>query len=228
MGSPSASNGIPNPLPDQATFGKFNNIGFAILYFLSQMQTATLVRVEACTNAGGLSPVGTVDITPLVNQLDGQGNPIPHVTIFNVPYLRIQGGTNAVILDPVAGDIGLAVFASRDISKIKATKAQGNPGSLRQYDFSDALYVGGMLNGSPEQYVMFASDGIKIVSPAKITLQAPSIVLEGALDQSGGDVTIAQKLTVTQDVIEGTDSISLVHHKHTSASPGSPTSEPLP
>ncbi len=194
MGSPSASNGIPNPLPDQATFGKFNNIGFAILYFLSQMQTATLVRVEACSNAGGLSPVGTVDITPLVNQLDGQGNPIPHVTIFNVPYLRMQGGTNAVILDPVAGDIGLAVFASRDVSKIKATKAQGNPGSLRQYDFSDALYVGGMLNGVPTQYVRFSSTGIEIVSPTDLKFRVGSVSIEiteaGAINLISGAASI--------------------------------------
>jgi hypothetical protein len=224
----SSPNGIPNPLPYQSTWGQYNNIIFAVLQAISKIQTATLVRVEACTNSGGLSPVGLVDITPLVNQLDGEGNPIPHVTIYNVPYLRIQGGANAVILDPQPGDLGLAVFASRDISKIKSTKAQGNPGSLRQYDFSDALYVGGMLNGVPQQYVQFSSSGIKILSPDTITLEAPNIVIKGTLAQSDGNVTIAQKLTVTEDVLGGTSSISLVHHTHTSASPGSPTSEPLP
>ncbi len=223
-----SSNGIPNPLPPNATWGQFNNIGFAILQLIGKIQTATLVRVESCTNSGDLSPVGMVDITPLVNQLDGQGNPVPHVTIYNVPYLRLQGGTDAIILDPKPGDLGLAVFGSRDLSKVKSTKAQANPGSFRQYDFSDALYVGGMLNGTPEQYIQFASDGIKIVSPATITLQAPNIVLKGALAQSDGDVTIAQDLAVTGDVTAGAAPISLVHHKHTSAPSGSPTSEPLP
>ena len=45
------------------------------------MQTATLVRVESCTNAGGVSPVGFVDVTPLVNQLTARDSPTPHVTI---------------------------------------------------------------------------------------------------------------------------------------------------
>lgn len=133
------------------------------------MQTATLVRVEACTNDGELSPVGFVDVTPLVNQVDGAGNPTPHVTIFGLPYSRFQGGTSAIILDPQAGDIGVAVFASRDISKVKSTKAQANPGSLRTYDFADGIYLGGLLNGTPTQYIRFTDSGIEIVAD---TIQA--------------------------------------------------------
>ena len=222
MGSPSQASGVTlGALRPWSTWGEYNNIMFAVLQAISKLQTATLVRVEACSNAGGLSPVGTVDITPLVNQLDGSGNPTPHVTIYNVPYLRIQGGANAIILDPQVGDIGLAVFASRDISKIKTTKAQANPGSFRQYDFSDALYVGGILNGVPSQYVQFSSDGISIVSPDTITLTAANIVLNGPVAQSGGNVTIAE------DVIAGSAAISLVNHTHTSETPGTPTSPPL-
>jgi phage baseplate assembly protein gpV len=102
----------------------------------------------------------------------------------------MQGGTSAVILDPQAGDIGVAVFASRDISKVKSTKAQANPGSYRQYDFADGMYLGGMLNGVPLQYIRFGSTGIELVSPDTITLTAPNIVINGAVTQSGGDVSI--------------------------------------
>lgn len=163
-----------------STWGKFNNISFAISQLLSKIQTATLVRVVACSNNGGLAPVGTVDVSPCVNQVDSAGNSYPHTTIFNVPYLRIFGGNNGngIILDPQPGDIGVAVFASRDISSVKNTQAPANPASARQYDFSDALYLGGMLNGgTPTQYIQFASDGIKIVSPAEISGKAPVIQL---------------------------------------------------
>lgn len=148
---------------------------FAVQQALAKMQTATLVRIEKCTNAGGLSPVGFVDVTPLVNQLDSQGNPTPHVTIYNVPYCRLQGGANAIIIDPEKGDIGLCVFASRDISKVKSTKKQANPGSFRQYNFADGLYIGGVLNATPAQYIQFSSTGIKIFSPTKIDVVAPII-----------------------------------------------------
>lgn len=160
-----------------STWGEFNNIAFLVQQAIGKLQTATLVKIEKCTNSGGLSPVGFVDVTPLVNQLDAAGNPTPHVTIFNVPYFRLQGGKNAIIIDPEKGDIGVAVFASRDITKVKATKDTANPGSFRQYSFADGLYLGGMLNAVPEQYMQFSAEGIRIHSPVKIKLDAPDIQL---------------------------------------------------
>lgn len=199
-------------LQPSTTWGEYNNLMFAVTQALGKLQTATLVQVMACANSGGLSPVGTVDILPLVNQVDGSGNPTPHVTIYNVPYLRIQGGQNAVILDPQVGDIGLAVFASRDISKVKATKAQANPGSWRQYDFSDGMYVGGMLNGVPNQYVQFSTSGLALVSPTAISLTAPAISLNGP-------VTASSTITASGDVsAEGT---SVHTHKHGGVATGS-------
>lgn len=161
-----------------STWGDFNNFSFMVQQALGKMQTATLVKIVSCTNSGGLSDVGYVDVIPMVNQLDGAGNPTPHVTIFNVPYLRVQGGANAVIIDPEPGDIGVAVFASRDLTKVKNTRANGNPGSKRQYSFSDALYLGGMLNGAPTQYVQFNTSGITIHSPTQVKLEAPTVLIE--------------------------------------------------
>lgn len=42
------------------------------------------------------------------------------------------------------------------------------------------------------------------------------------------DVQVNQTLTATTDVVGGAEEISLVDHTHTSESPGSPTSPPLP
>jgi hypothetical protein len=165
-------------MPLQAALGEFDRMAFMVQQALGKMQTATLVRIEACTNAGGLSPVGYVDVTPMVNQLDGQGNPTPHVTIYNLPYFRLQGGANGIIIDPQKGDIGVAVFASRDISQVKSTKKQGNPGSHRQYSFADGMYLGGMLNGTPTQYVQFSAAGIRIHSPTQVKLDAPDVLIE--------------------------------------------------
>lgn len=148
---------------------------FLISQALARLSTSTLVRVVAVTNAGGVAPVGFVDVQPLVNQLDGAGNAVPHAVLHNLPYFRLQGGTDAIILDPKVGDIGIAVFASRDISAVKASKAQANPGSWRSHDMADGLYVGGLLNGTPVQYVQFTAGGINLVSPTKVTITAPQI-----------------------------------------------------
>jgi hypothetical protein len=148
----------------QINYGDYNAISFAIQQALGKMQTATLVKIVSCTNDGDLSPVGMVDVLPLVNQLDANGQPTPHITVHKLPYMRVQGGSNAVIMDPQPGDIGLAVFASRDISKVKNTKDQANPGSWRQYSFSDGIYMGGMLNGTPTQFIQYLPSGINITS----------------------------------------------------------------
>jgi hypothetical protein len=149
-----------------------------IQQMLANVQTAALVQVRACSNDEGISPAGTVDVQILVNQIDGQGHPTPHVTMYGLPYLRVQGGANAVIIDPQIGDIGIAVFASRDITNVKSTKAQANPGSYRMHDFSDGMYLGGILNGIPTQYVQLSSSGISIVSPAAVTIKALAVNAE--------------------------------------------------
>lgn len=148
---------------------------FMVRMLTGKMATATLVRIISCTNSGGLSPVGFVDVQPLVNQVDGNGVPVPHGVIHNLPYFRLQGGQNAVIIDPQPGDIGMAAFASRDISSVKANRAQANPGSARRFDMADGMYFGGLLNGTPIQYVQFSAAGITITSPTAITLNAPTI-----------------------------------------------------
>ena len=182
MPSPSSqSNQIPTGRQQASTpWGDFNRLQFMVNQEIRKLQTSTLVEVVAVNNTGALAPVGFVDVRPLVNQVDAVGNPVPHVTIHNLPYLRIQGGANAIVIDPEVGDIGVALFASRDITKVKATRKAGNPGSLRQYSFSDGMYLGGMLNGTPSQYVQFNASGIKIHSPLKVTLDAPDVVINAS------------------------------------------------
>lgn len=201
----SDANGIPSgQLKPSSTWGEFNNMAFMVQQALAKMQTATLVRIESCTNSGGLSPVGYVDVTPLVNQLDGQGNPTPHVTIYNVPYFRLQGGANGVIIDPQKGDIGVAVFASRDISQVKTTKKQGNPGSHRQYSFADGMYLGGMLNGAPTQYIQFSAAGIRIHSPTQVKLDAPDVLIQAQtveINASTSTTVTTPTFTVNGDAV---------------------------
>jgi hypothetical protein len=158
----------------------YNESLFLIHQVLSEVSTAKLVQIKAVTNNGGVSPVGFVDVLPLVNQLDGERNAVPHGIVHNVPYFRLQGGTNAVILDPQVDDIGLCVFSDRDISAVKNTRAPANPGSFRRFDMADGLYIGGYLNGVPSQYVQFSPAGISVVSPTKVTLQAPLVEIDAS------------------------------------------------
>jgi hypothetical protein len=178
---------------DANSYGSpYNENLFLILQVLATVSTAKLVQIQSVTNNGADSPVGFVDVLPMVNQLDGENNAVPHGVVHNIPYFRLQGGANAVILDPQVGDIGLCIFSDRDISAVKNTKAVSNPGSMRRFDMADGLYLGGYLNGTPQQYVAFSSSGIDIVSPTQIRMSAPNIVLQATQNiglTAGAEIT---------------------------------------
>lgn len=162
-----------------ATASDWNMLEFIVRSMINGMATATLVKVMDVTNDGGVSPTGFVDVQPLVNLLDGNGVAVPHGTIHRCPYNRLQGGANAVILDPEVGDVGIVVFADRDISSVMANRGQANPGSRRRFDMADAMYVGVWSATTPTQYVRFSdADGIEIVSPTKVKLLAPDIEID--------------------------------------------------
>jgi hypothetical protein len=197
-------NTIPSGGIDATTpYGDYNQIAFVIQQAMTKMQTSTLVKVVACTNSGGVSPVGFVDVVPMVAQLDSNGVGHPHTTIFNLPYLRIQGGSNGIIIDPEPGDIGIACFASRDITKVKNTRAPAVPGSYRTYDYADGMYLGGMLNGAPNQYVQFNSAGVKILSPSKVEINAPTVEINAStvtINASTVDINASTSSTVTTPI----------------------------
>ncbi|MES2348877.1 MAG: oxidoreductase [Pseudomonadota bacterium] len=163
---------------------EYNALLFMVSQVLANYSHAALVQVQAVTSAGELAPAGRVDVLPLVNQLDGQGNAVPHGVLNNMIYLRLQGGGNAIIMDPAIDDIGLALFADRDISTVVANvekedkREPANPGSMRRSDMADGIYLGGVLNAIPEQFIRFSDAGIEIVSPTAITMNAPAISME--------------------------------------------------
>jgi len=178
--------------PEDAS-GEYNALAFVINQIINGRNFCAWVQVVNVDAPGGLALAGTVDVQPLVNQLDGAGRPIPHGVVNDLPYLRAQGGTNAIIMDPKVGDVGLCVFADRDSSSAQASRGVANPGSFRRNDMADGVYLGGILNAIPTQYAMFTDDGISIVSPTKITMQASEIDLVAPVI----DIQASTSVTVT-------------------------------
>jgi hypothetical protein len=152
---------------------------------LARANSATLCVVTKVAG-GGVGPVGRVAVHPTVNQLDATGTAVPHGEIQDVPYFRLQGGANAVIIDPQVGDKGLLVFCDRDISAVKAAGGeQANPGTRRRNDMQDAIYFGVWQGGAPTQYVHFTPGGIVLHSPTKVRIEAPVAELTGEMRVTG-------------------------------------------
>jgi hypothetical protein len=185
---------------------ELNAQSFLIEQIINRIQTATLVKIITVTNEGDISPVGFVSVKPMVNQMTGDRRSVEHGIIYNIPYFRLQGGADAIIIDPKVGDIGICLFCSRDISVVKNTKKQGNPGSYRKFAMADGLYIGGVLNGVPTQYIAYSEQGITVTSPTKVIINAPQIDLNGNFKVTGN--------TVFDGTVIANDHIIDERHKH--------------
>lgn len=199
-------------LPD--TNSEVDLINFIVRQALGRIGTIKVVKVTALKGGGGaLAAPGMVSIQPLVNQLDGTGQATPNGLVHNVPYIRAQGGKNAIISDPVVGDIGIAFIADRDISAVKASKAQANPGSYRRFDMADAIYLGGMLNGVPNQTIQFTDTGLTIadMNGNSIVTGPAGVNINGLIIDKDGNLTTPGS---AQAGTGGADSVTLQHHTH--------------
>lgn len=228
---------------------EIGRLDFVIKSALSGLRTAIPVKVVSVTNSGGVSPVGKLDVQPLVSMLDGSGTIWNHGTIYNVPYMRIQGGSNGIILDPAVGDIGIATVCDRDISGVKNTGKVSAPASNRKNDLSDMVYLMTIIGAAPTQYVQFNSSGITILSPTKVTItapnaqinastacnvttanmtidassactiNAPSIVLNGAISQTGGGAAQFSGSMTVTGDVSA-QGTSVHTHRHSGVTPG--------
>lgn len=162
--------------------GDWNAMRFAIQQQMLGLNTSMPVEVIS-VQASGVAPVGFVNIRILVSQVTGDDRTVDHGEIPNVPYFRLQGGANAVIIDPEPGDIGMASFCSRDISAVKNARKAAPPGSRRSYDFSDAMYVGGFLNKAPTQYIQFTEGGILVHSASAVMVGDTEATLRRLVDE---------------------------------------------
>lgn len=231
-----------------------NALEFFVRQMLNGINTAEPVTVTAVSNEGGLAPAGTVSVRPLVNLVDGEGEAHGQSVLFELPYLRIQGGENAVVCDPKPGDMGLAVYAMRDTETVKGTRgaAAGNPGSARAYSKSDGFYLGGFLNALPKRYLMVDDEGLTLDDGAggkielkggKLTITAPAGIETNSpffhgdtpdfqMGGSGGSATIHANMQIngalqsTGDQVAG--GVSQRTHTHEGVMPGGGTTgEPV-
>lgn len=182
---------------------EFNAMEFLIRNtILGLVNTAIPVIVTAVDAGGAGAATGYVTVKPLVCQVDGFGETLDPAELFRVPYARVQGGIAALVVDPVPGDIGLAVFCKSDCSNVRQEQnTPVQPGSFRKFSMSDGFYIGGFLNKVPSVFIEVKQDqSIIITATAGVTVNAPTVTVPS------GDVIAS--------------GVSLVHHVHGGVQPG--------
>lgn len=101
---------------------------------------------------------------------------ISNSVLYDLPVWRLQRGNSAVIMDPVAGDIGLIAICDKDTSLVrKIVKNQYR--SKRRHSKSDAIYLGGVLNIAP-QFIEFADGAINITTPNPLNIKCSSLNID--------------------------------------------------
>lgn len=179
---------LTNARPEQSVGGAAQD-KFIIQQLISNVHTMIPVEVVSISvPTDTLAPIGRCSVKILIQQIDGNNNVYSGGTVINVPYLRVQGGKNAVVLDPVVGDVGLCGFCERDISMVKRTGAEAAPNTRRQYSLNDAVYMLTMMSGTPEQFVHFKDSGIDIKSTGDININGLIIKPNGQLVLANGVV----------------------------------------
>lgn len=199
---------------------EFGRMQFVTEQLLNGLATTTLVQVKAVDTGAQ-----TVDVQPLIAQIDGAGNAVAHGTINGLPWFALRAGSSAVKLVPRVGDIGAAVFCHNDISAVKKTKAPANPGSRRRFDWADGLYLGGFLGPTPTQFITLDDDtGIEIHAASGKTIKlVGDVEIQGDISHTG-DMTSSGTVTATTDVVGGGKHLKT--HTHGGVQTGGGTSGP--
>ena len=181
------------------------NSQYNALSFMIQQAIREQVNTCIVCKVVGVSD-GYVDVLPMVTQVSGKNEAIPPTTLYKLPYMRYHAGVAAIILDPVPGDIGLAVFAWKDCSNVKVGATEPvPPASFRDNSMANGFYIGGFLNRAPSVFIELTQDGAINIT-------------------ASGGVNINGNVTVSGDVVA--DGKSLTNHVHTGDSGGT-TSPPL-
>lgn len=223
---------LPNFDPAQITTDALRT-ELLIRALLLEARTAIPVKVVAVHPGQGTPPaIGTVDVQPQVQTVDGSGKLWSLATVYSAQFCRIQAGATAIVIDPAVDDIGLAVVCDRDITSVIAAAGLAGPGSARSHDISDLIYVQSVISAQAiTQYILGNANGISIVSPNTITVQGQTvditgeqINLNGPVAQTNGDVTLETKVTVP-NVVATTDvnvpNGGVNSHYHYNVTPGS-------
>ena len=178
---------VLNARPEQTVAGAAQDM-YIINNLIANIHTMMPVKILSVTvPADELAPIGRCEVLPLVQQIDGSNNVYPMGKIVNVPYLRVQGGSNAIVIDPQVGDVGLCGFCERDISIVKRTGELSAPDTRRKYDINSAVYMFTMMSGTPTQYIHFLENGINIKTTGDLNINGLIIKADGTLITKDGD-----------------------------------------
>lgn len=175
-----------------SSFNAVNALDFFVEQRLKGIYTCDLVRVINVDDK-------TIDVVPLVYQVNGDNEILKQEPIYGVPYARQQAGMNGIILKPQVGDLGIVVYARRDISSVVSSGGENVPDTRRILSENDAIYICslGSIMTNPTRMIEFTESGINITPNTKLTIN--------------GDVEVIGTITAQDCISDGISGKSHIH-----------------
>jgi hypothetical protein len=151
---------------------------------------------------------------------DGHIQPFPAIS--NVPLMVYSGGmgTSRITVPVASGDMVLILFSDRDYGNMLQTGTLSAPDDLKTHEFHP-------IGALP---CIFALPDEKPIEPGKVVIESGpsriSVGLNGVVEIAATTINITGTVNHTGSYV--LNGLPIETHRHTSASPGSPTSTPIP
>lgn len=136
-----------------------------------------------------------VQVQILIMMLTTDGQKVSRSQVASVPVLVLGGGGLMINFPLNPGDLGWIMANDRDISLFLQSYEEAPPNTVRQFSFSDALFVPDVMHDyvidpltDSSALVIGTTDGtIKIsVSPAGVVITSPTVTFAGEVLANGG------------------------------------------
>lgn len=181
--------------------------------FKKLLSGASFIEIATVTAVKGEAPNLVVDVKPIVTQVDQSNKMIENSEVYSIPVWRLQRGSSAIIMNPVPGDIGLVAVCDSDISVARTNLKESVPGSRRTHSKSDGIYLGGLMNMPPNQFIEFADGALNITSPnpVNVTCSKANIIAPDGVEMTTPLLKVNGDIEATGNITDnsGTQSASL-------------------
>ncbi|WP_345822891.1 hypothetical protein ABC766_32150 (plasmid) [Methylobacterium fujisawaense] len=211
-------------LPLTGQNSPLNQHAFLHRQIQGEQRTHFAAEIVAVHNRNSMTKPCTVDIRPVLSDVDGLGQAQKPDVIYGVPVPRNQSGDSVIINDPNVGDRAHFSVFDRDHSSAQASDwKSGNPGSFRRSTLSDAVFHAVLPREAQEvkQYVRMDENGVDIRQRDghTIAMTKDGVNINGAVFDKDGNITTPGNMTAGKGTA---DQVDLQGHAHGTSGPPTP------
>jgi len=124
----------------------FNQLVYLINTRLSMLNTLKICTVVAFHG-------NTIDVRPMLTEIDGNGNQIEQSILYGIPILQIQGGTSGLKIEYKENDIVLCAFCDKDIQSLVRSKKTSAPTTDLITPLNSGICIGAVLFNEATIYI---------------------------------------------------------------------------